>query len=202
MFQKKMTVQGLAALLLFSIAVSAMGWQTPAAAAGKERYRSSYIRFVKQKQRKTKKKLYYAITNASKDGMPVLLVTTSGAWMKSGKNAVQADVYSYSSKVVFIAKMQSTGSGYPLLQKGKYIISGWHHSSQRLTVSGAEGYMESVDGFGMESGKCHKESWTISNGKKKKYVKKTISEKKANALDYYSNAYENGAKEIVFHRVK
>lgn len=200
MFQRKVTRKGLAALLLFSVAVSVFGGKSSVFAAGKEKYRSSYLQYVKQQQKKSQKKLYYAIINASDGKMPVLLVTT--ARMRD-KGAVHASVYSYSGgKVVYITEMQSTGTAYPLLKKGKYIISGWHHSSQRLMVSGAKGYMESVDGFGIENAKCNKKSWMILNGKKKDLVSKNISEKKAMALDYYSNAYENGGKAIVFQKVK
>jgi len=200
MFQKKVTGKGLAALLLFSVTVSIFGGKLSVYAAGKEKYRSSYLQFVKQQQKKSQKKLYYAIINASDGKMPVLLVTT--ARMRD-KGAVHASVYSYSDgKVVHVTEMQSTGTGYPLLRKGKYIISGWHHSSQRLMVSGAKGYMESVDGFGIENAKCHKKSWTILNGKKEDLVSKNISEKKAMALDYYSNAYETGGKVITFKKIK
>lgn len=200
MFQRKVTRKGLAALLLFSVAVSVFGGKSSVFAAEKEKYRSSYLQYVKQQQKKSQKKLYYAIINASDGKMPVLLVTD--ARMRD-KAAVHASVYSYSGgKVVHITEMQSTGTGYPLLKKGKYIISGWHHSSQRLMVSGAKGYMESVDGFGIENAKCHKKSWMILNGKKKDLVLKNISEKKAMALDYYLNAYENGGKAIVFQKVK
>ena len=203
MFQRKVTRKGLAALLVFSVVVSVFGGSVAVNAAGKEKYKSSYLVFAKQQQKKTKKKLYYAIINASDGRMPVLLVTTADAWMKSSKNAVYASVYSYSgSKVVHIAEMQSTGSGYPLLKNGEYIVSGWHHSSQRLKVSGAKGYMKSVDGFGMEHAKCHKKSWTIVDGKKKDFVSKNISQKKALSMDYYMNAYENGGKAIVFQKVK
>lgn len=200
MLQKKVTLKGLAAILLFSIAVSMIGGDSLTSAAGKERYKSSYLKYVKQQQKKSRKKLYYAIISASDGKMPVLLMTDS--CMKSSKNAVHADVYSYScSKVVHIASMQSTGSSYPLLEHGKYIISGWHHSSQRLMVSGGTGRMESVDGFGIDNAKCHKKSWTIVNGRKKNYSVKNISMKKAFAQDYYSNAYDKGGKAIVFKKV-
>ncbi len=202
MFQKKAIAKGLAALLLLSITVSAFGGNSIAAAAGKEVYKSSYIKYAKQQQKKSRKTLYYAIINASDGKMPVLLVTTSDSYIKHDTGAIHADVYSYSDgKVVQITKMQSTGSGYPLLQKDKYIISGWHHSSQRLMVSGANGYMETIDGFGMENTKCHQKSWTIANGKKKDFSSKIISEKKAFSLDYYNNAYEKGGKIIKFKKV-
>ena len=201
MFQKKVTLKGLAAILLFSIAVSMVGGNSLTVAAGKERYKSSYLKYVKQQQKKSRKKLYYAIISASDGKMPVLLITTTDAWMKSSKNAVQAGVYSYSDgRVIHITDMQSTGSGYPLLRHGKYIISGWHHSSQRLMVSGATGHMESVDGFGIDNAKCHKKSWIIANGKKQNYSAKNISMKKACAQDYYSNAYEKGGKAIIFKK--
>lgn len=201
MFQRKAARKGLAALLVFSVLVSVFGGGAAVSAAGKEKYRSSYMQFAKQQQKKTRKKLYYAIIHASEDKMPVLLVTDGR--INGGKGAVHASVYSYSDgKVVHIAEMQSTGTAYPLLKKGEYIISGWHHSSQRLKVSGAKGYMQSVDGFGIDKAKCHKKSWTIIDGKKKDFVSKNISQKKAFALDYYANAYENGGKVIAFKKIK
>lgn len=204
MFQKKVTEKGLAALLLFSVMVSVIGGSSIANAAGKEKYKSSYLQFVKQQQKNSQKKLCYAIINASDGKMPVLLVARADFCVKGGKEgAVQASVYSYSDgKVVHITEMQSTGSGYPLLKKDKYIISGWHHSSQRLMVSGAKGYMDTVDGFGINGGKCHKKSWVVVNGKKQDVTSKVISEKKAAALDYYLNASEHGGKTIVFKKVK
>ena len=85
MFQRKVTRKGLAALLVFSVVVSVFGGSVAVNAAGKEKYKSSYLQFAKQQQKKTKKKLYYAIINASDGRMPVLLVTTADAWMKSSK---------------------------------------------------------------------------------------------------------------------
>ncbi len=203
MFKKKMSQQGLAVFLLFSVVVSMLGGSLSVKAAGKEKCRMLYRQYVKQQQKKSKKKLYYAIVNASEDKMPVLLVTSEDEWMMTNKNAIRASVYSCSDgKVVYITDMQSTGSGYPLIKKGKYIFSGWHHSSQRLMVSGPKGYMESVDGFGMENAKCHKQSWVVVNGRKKNVATKKISEKKANSLDYYINAYGSGGNEIVFKKVK
>lgn len=207
MFKRKNVRKGLAMLLLLSVVVSVFGSSSCANAAGKEVYKSSYKKYAKQQQKKSKKQLYYAIINASDGKMPVLLIT-DGCIMGSepminGKNSAHADVYSYSDgKVVYITTMTSTGSGYPLLKKGKYIFSGWHHASQRLMVSGDKGYMDEVDGFGMENAQCHKKSWVVANGKKKDVTTTDISEKKANKLDYYINAYGGGGNEIVFKKVK
>lgn len=187
MLNTKINKKGLTALLLFSAVVSILASSLTISAAGKEKYISSYMQFARQQQKKTKKKLCYAIVNASDGKMPVLLITDS--WLKmGGKCTAVAKVYSYSgSKVVYITKMRSTGSGYPLIKKGKYIISGWHHSSQRLMVSDAKGYMESVEGFGLENGKYYQRTWTVVNGKKRKMATKKISVKKASSLDFYSN---------------
>lgn len=192
MVQRKRMKKGLAVLLFFFALFSILGGSLSVSAAGKEKYRSSYMQYVRKQQEKSQKKLFYAIVNASDGKMPVLLIATADSCLKNGaKGAVSAKVYSYSDgKVVYIAKMQSTGSGYPLTQKGKYIISGWHHSSQRLMVSGAKGYMESVDGAGMEIGKGCKKTWTVVNGKKQKLVSKKISIKKASLLYFYSNDNE------------
>lgn len=203
MLNTKRIKKRLTAFFLFCAVVSILASSLTISAAGKEKYISSYMQFARQQQKKTKKKLCYAIINASDGKMPVLLMAYTDSWMKSsGKGAVEAKVYSYSgSKVVYITKMRSTGSSYPLMKKGKYIISGWHHSSQRLMVSGAKGYMESVEGFGIENGKCYKKTWTVVNGKKRKMAKKKISAKKASSLDYYSNFYSNG-NIIKFKKVK
>lgn len=194
-------------LLLLSMVVSIFGYSSFANAKGKESYKSSYIEYVKQQQKKTKKTLYYSIVDASEDGMPVLLITDCVITGDTGaidNEAFSAKVYSYSDgEVKYITKMQSTGSGYPLLAKGKYIISGWHHASQRLMVSGAVGYMESSEGFDIEDGDCYKKTWKVVNGKKKNLKSKKISQKKANSLDYYINAFGKSGKTIIhFEKVK
>lgn len=201
MVQRKIMKKGLAALLFFFALFSISGSSLSVSAAGKEKYISSYMQYVRKQQEKSKKKLFYAIVNASDGKMPVLLISTAGSCLKNGaKGAVSAKVYSYSdSKVVYITKMQSTGSGYPLTQKGEYIMSGWHHSSQRLKVSGAKGYMESVDGAGMEMGKGHKNTWTVANGKKQNVVSKKISIKKASSLYFYTN--DNEKNTIMFKKL-
>ena len=66
MLQKKVTLKGLAAILLFSIAVSMIGGDSLTSAAGKERYKSSYLKYVKQQQKKSRKKLYYAVLPMAK----------------------------------------------------------------------------------------------------------------------------------------
>lgn len=202
MIKRKIMKKGLAALLFFCAVFSISGSNLSVSAAGKEKYRSSYMQYVRKQQEKSKKKLCYAIINASESKMPVLLIATADSWMENGgKGVVEAKVYSYSNgKVVYITKMQSTGSGYPLMRKGKYIISGWHHSSQRLMVSGAKGYMESVDGAGLEIGRGYKKTWTAVNGKKRNLVSKEISLKKASSLYFYSNDSEK--KTIKFKKVK
>lgn len=191
MFQRKMTGKGLAVLLFFAVMVSLLSDTSFSAAVSKKgKEKEAYEQYVKQLQKKSKNTLYYAVINASKDNMPVLLVAKED-WVFSdnGKNTVAAKVYSYSKgEVVYITEMQSTGSGYPLTKKGKYIMSGWHHSSQRLMVSGATGYMESVSGFGMENAQCYKETWTVANGKTKNHTSQKIGQKKAESLDYYCNA--------------
>lgn len=201
MVQRKIMKKGLAALLFFFALFSISGSSLSVSAAGKEKYISSYMQYVRKQQEKSKKKLFYAIVNASDGKMPVLLIATAGSCLKNGaKGAVSAKVYSYSdSKVVYITKMQSTGSGYPLIKKGEYIMSGWHHSSQRLKVSGAKGYMESVDGAGMEMGKGHKNTWTVANGKKQNVVSKKISIKKASSLYFYTN--DNEKNTIMFKKL-
>lgn len=201
MIQRKIMKKGLAALLFFFALFSILGGSLSVSAAGKEKYRSSYMEYVRKQQEKSKKKLCYAIINASEGKMPVLLIATTDSWMENGdKGVVQAKVYSYSNgKVVYITKMCSTGSGYPLIKKGKYIISGWHHSSQRLMVSGAKGYMDSVDGAGMEMGKGDKKTWTVVNGKKRNCISKKISLKKASSLYFYTN--ENEKNTIKFKKL-
>ena len=206
MFKRKNARKGLTMLLFLSVVVSVFGSSLCANAAGKEVYRRSYKKYVKQMQKKSKKQLYYAIINASDGKMAVLLITDGIIGTDTGsktKYSAHADVYSYSdSKVVYITRMQSTGSGYPLLKKGKYIFSGFHHSSQRLMVSGDKGYMDEVDGFGLENTQCHKTSWVVANGKKKDVTKTDISAKKADKLDYYIHAYNKGSNEIKFKKVK
>jgi hypothetical protein len=191
------------AVLIFAIVLGTMFLSTPyeAFASEKSEVKKAYKSYVQELQENSDKTLGYAMINTSKDGMPVLLVSEYDDWDDdlSERNAIDADVYSYSAgKVVFITKMQSTGSGYPLIKKGKYIISGWHHSSQRLTVSGKKGYLESVEGFAMEvaNAKCYYKKWTVTNGNKTKKIYQKISMKKAEKMDFY-----NGGTEILFHKV-
>lgn len=203
MFQKRVTWKCFAILLLFSVVALTLTGGLSAKAAEKEEYISAYKKYAQQQQKKSEKKLYYAIINASEDKMPVLLITDGYTDTYKVYNAAHASVYSYSDgKVVYISDVNSTGPGYPLLKKGKYIFSGMHHSSERLMVSGAKGYVDSVDGFGIEGAQCHKQSWTVANGKKKNISSTDISEKEADSMDYYMNANDNGGKAIVFKKVK
>jgi len=194
--------------MLFAIAISSLSL-APAASAKtqKNAITKAYIQYAKKMQKKSKKTLYYAIVNASKNGNPVLLISNDiirGDTHQAAEkgSAVGARIYSYSKgKVIYISKMTSTGSSYPLIRKGKYIVSGWHHASQRLLVSGKKGTLEEVSGFGlyMEKGydDCHKKEWSVSKGKKKLLSSKKISTKKATSLDYY-----HGGKIITFQPIQ
>jgi len=200
----KKTVKGLVLMLLFAI-VSSLAF--PAGSSAKSRddtIKEEYKKYVAKKQKKKGRNLYYAIIKASKNKTPVLLISDEIMSSDSNTNlgskkgsAVKAKVYSYSKgKVKFITKMTSTGASYPLLRKGKYILSGWHHASQRLVVNGGKGILEEVSGFYLsEDFPCYKKKWIVTNGKRKKINSKKISQKKATSLDYYH--YEIG-KEIEF----
>lgn len=207
----------LAVVLFFAVIAASMGRGVTSQAAGKSTKQGTNVSAAKkakaqkaykkyaQQQAKSGKQLYYAIVNASANGMPVLLISKStDVFGTKQKFAVTAKVYSYSAgKVVYVTKMQSTGTSYPLLKHGKYILSGWHHKSYQLKVSGAKGYVKAVEGFSMEaSAKCYKSSWTVRNGKKSSLKKTEISQKKAGKLDYYCTPNGNyGGTEIEFHKV-
>lgn len=137
--------------------------------------------------------------------MQVLLISKStDIFGTKQKFAVTAKVYSYSvGKVVYLTKMQFTGTSYPLLKHGKYILSGWHHQSYQLKASGAKGFVKAVEGFSVEaSAKCYKSSWTVRNGKKSSLKKMEISQKKAEKLDFYCMPNGNyDGTEIEFHKI-
>ena len=206
----------LAIALLMAVVVSSLGsgMTTMAAtkkkadvtAAKKTEVKKAYGKFAKKLQKKTGKKLYYAMTNASANGMPILLISDQDeVFGRHKKQAIAAKVYSYSAgKVVYVTKMQSTGTAYPLLKNGQYILSGWHHVSYQLKVSGKKGHMKSVSGMYMyHSAKCYQSSWIVINGKKSNLTKKKISSSKAESLDYYGNikTQDYNGRIIIFQKV-
>ncbi len=164
--------------------------------------KTAYMNYAKKLQKKNKKKdLYYAVIHASEKKQPVLLISNGVMDYDNLNPTTNADVYSYNGKkVVYITHMESTGTAYPLVSKGKYIISGWHHKAQRLVVSGNKGYEEETYGFYTEPGNnCYYKKWTVKNGKKSNVVKKKITLKEAEDNDYYSTT---GTKIISFKKVK
>lgn len=215
MCRKKISKKCLAVILFLAVIVASLGrgetsqaaekhikQGTSTATAKQTKIRKAYKEFAKQ-QAKSGKQMYYAIVNASANEMPVLLLSKN-SWIFGKKLAIEAKVYSYShGKVVYVTKMQSTGTSYPLLKSGKYILSGWHHKSYQLKVNGRKGYMKEVSGFGMDqSTKCYKSSWTVISGKKSDQKKTQISIKKAEKLDYYCNPKgDSRGTEITFHKV-
>lgn len=215
---KKLGKKWLAVALFLAVLVASLGsgvttkaavkQQTKVTAAKKAEAKKAYWKFAKKLQKKTDKKLYYAMANASANGMPILLIGDQDeVFERHGKQAqaIAAKVYSYSAgKVVYITKMQSTGTAYPLLKNGQYILSGWHHVSYQLKVSGKKGHMKSVSGMYMyNSAKCYQSSWIVTNGKKSNLTKKKISCNKAESLDYYSNVktQDYNGKIIIFQKV-
>lgn len=202
----------LAIALLMAVVVSSLGsgMTTMAAtkkkadvtAAKKTEVKKAYWKFAKNLQKKTGKKLYYAMTNASANGMPILLISDQDeVFGGKKKQSVVAKVYSYhAGKVVYVTKMQSTGTGYPLLKHGQYILSGWHHVSYQLKVSGKKGHVKAVSGICMDtSAPCYLSAWTVEKGKKSNMTKKKISSTKAESLDYYYNAANDRVRgKIIF----
>ena len=158
----------------------------------------------------SKKKWYMAIVQSDQ---PVLLMTDSVMKQGSGKDktftAVSADVYGYSKEkgeVVKIGEIKSTGSGYPILASARYILTGFHHSSDRLCVENGVGIIERVEGFGMESGEGKYSRIQMTNGKQRVLEEIEIPRKLAETLDYYSGwgggFMGEGLEEVKFEKVK
>lgn len=196
---RKKTIKSLV-LMLFIVLVSSLIFSTGSYAKSRnDTVKEAYKKYVAKKQKKKGRTLYYSIIKASKNKTPVLLIADeimsgdSNANLGSNKgSAVMARVYSYSrGKIKFITKMTSTGTSYPLLYKGKYILSGWHHATQRLVVDGGKGTLEEVSGFYMAVDfPCYKKKWSVVNGKRKIIYSKKISQDKVDSLNYYGKGKE------------
>ena len=200
-------------VLAFAVIISSLVCVNSSNAASNTKIKKAYKQYLKElKTKKPKKDIYMTIVNTSKEGTPVLLVTDniirgdSSHEKESGESA-HADVYNYvKGKIVYIGNISSTGSGYPIIKKGKYLITGFHHSSDRMTVSGKKGYVEHVEGFGMsnedgsEYDKCYKKTWELVNNKIKNEKSKKIAQSEAEELDYYIAAYDNGYSVVNFKK--
>ncbi len=200
LFSKKL----FAIILTFAVLISSLVCGSSSNAASNAKIKKAYKQYLKElKENKPKKDIYMAIVNTSKEGTPVLLVTDgiiggdSSSEKKSGESA-HADVYNYvKGKVVYIGGISSTGSGYPIVKNGKYLITGFHHSSERMTVSGKKGFVEHAEGFGMSSedgseyDQCYKKTWELINNKIKNEKSEKITQSEVEELDYYMAAYDS-----------
>lgn len=165
-----------------------------------------YTEFAKKLQEKEGKKFYMAMVPCDE---PVLLIEENvmrkGVYTdENGQKihaAVGAEVYQYDEEkeeVVYIGRVTSTGSGYPVMQKGNYILTGFHHSSDRLLVSGGVGKIDRVDGFATEEKVGHLYQLELKDGKETEKMKVEIPAAFAEELDYYAA----DGKIIAFEKVK
>ena len=103
MCRKKLGKKWLVAALLLAVFVTSFGsgvttkaavtQQTKVTAAKKTEVKKAYGKFAKKLQKKTGKKLYYAMTNASANGMPILLISDQDeVFGRHKKQAIAAKV--------------------------------------------------------------------------------------------------------------
>lgn len=204
-------------ILAFALVISSLVCVNNSNAAGNTKIKKAYKQYLKElKAKKPKKDIYMAIVNTSKEGTPVLLVTDSiingdSKPKKESGESSHADVYNYvKGKIVYIGKISGTGSGYPIVKDGRYLVTGFHHSSDKMIVSGKKGYVEHVEGFGMsnddgsEYDKCYKKTWELVNNKIKNEKSEKITQSESEELDYYMTAYDssNSDRVVTFKKFK
>ena len=149
--------------------------------------------------------VYMSIVNV---GIPVLLLSDGGFedWAtESDIYSAHADIYLYypdEDKVKKIGFINSTGSGYPLIFDGEYIIGGFHHLSKRFKIQDGEAILEEADGFYTDSKEgTHKLGKMSVNGDIIDLsVDETLPIDEIEKLDYYALA--GYGKEISFTKVE
>lgn len=160
-----------------------------------------YQDFVEElKTKKKYKDAIYTATMKSGQGEDILMVTDST--MSDGTTA-HAEVYQcVGGKIVYIETVYSTGSGYPLCQDGVWLLSGFHHSSEKLRIDYAVGTVYTVEGFGLDKGTGTITKSIVKEDTRKEIETKTITEEEAGRIDYYYNAETLGfmGTPIVFEK--
>lgn len=161
-----------------------------------------YQDFVEElKTEKKYKDGIYTASMKSGKGEDILLVTES---VMSDGTTVFADVYQcVDGKIVYIAYVASTGSGYPLCRDGEWLLSGFHHSSEKLRVDYGMGTAYTVEGYGLGKGTGTIRKYIVKESNPTEIFTKEITEEEAGEADYYYDGETLSFKgtPIVFDKV-
>ena len=159
-----------------------------------------YQDFIEElRKEKEYKDAIYTATMKSGQGEDILLVAEA---VMSDNTTARAAVYQcVGGRVVFVGYAASTGSGYPLCKDGEWIVSGFHHSSEKLRVDYGVGTAYEVEGFGLGNGSGSINKYIVKEDERILVDIRDITEEEAGELDYYM-ADENYTKTIVFTEVK
>lgn len=186
-FRKILSIEFILLLIVTGVDVVMVSSISHAAASSSVVEKAYTKKINKLKTLKKYKKGLYTATVSSSKGSKTLLVTDT-VFRSEGKNAVTADVYQYvNGKVVYICKLTSTGTSYPLSKKGTYLLSGYHHSSSRYKIVNGKAIVERLDDLYLNKKKCTYTKYSIKNGKQKKILEKKLSTSKAHQINYYSD---------------
>ena len=149
------------------------------------------------------KDIYVAIVDSEE---PVLLMTDSSAAtdeLYEDGCAFRATIFGYSKEkgeVVRITGIESTGSGYPLMQDGKRIVSGFHHWSDRYVAGGDSAIDEKIEGMGYDKDTGMFSVAKVKEGQEEKLKEITVPIEMADALDFYTDTWKNG-RIIPFNKI-
>lgn len=150
------------------------------------------------------KDIYVAIVDSEE---PVLLMTDDSRAVTDGLYeddcAFGATIFGYAKEkgeVVRITEIKSTGSGYPLMQDGKRIVSGFHHWSDRYVAGGDSAVDEKIEGMGYDKDTGVFSVTKKKEGQEEKLKEITVPIEMADALDYYTKISKNG-RIIPFNKI-
>lgn len=201
MEKRKFSFRILAAMLVATVVLlcSACGSQPKKDAAPQDAAPQSaeqaYEAFIQEQKAADKvDEIYAAITSASEDGSPVLLIAKE---VMLETQAIAADVYSFADgQVVKICNLESGGSAYPIgIVEGKYLVCGSHHSVERCLVSGSAASVEILSGYAMEEGNCKMTTYTVANDEITDATETEISTEEA---DDFADAIYAGWEPVEF----
>lgn len=144
--------------------------------------------------------IYSATVTLSQSKYPVLLVSDSAYKDNDKLVSTHASVYNYvDGKVVYIGDIASNSTSYPLCYKGKYLLYSSHHWSAKMTVNGNKGYIDYIEGFGMEPDykNFNSQKILLKNNKQKVLSRKELTYDEAQK-DYYIRGNTYAGKIINF----
>ena len=166
--------------------------ESATAAENSDAVKAAYDKKVETLKKKERfKDGIYTATVKSAKGEKALLVTDYVFGEEPGvfhNNAIAAWIYQYvDGKVVYIGKITSTGTGYPLCRKGKYLLSGYHHESYRYAIKNGKAIIEELTGLYNADKYGYYTKYSMKKNKWKKLERKRLKKSVAEAMNYYSD---------------